>query len=148
MVSSLEQKSLILTWSNESIFSFWFELLKFYRVFLLGHLSGSVVEHLPSTQVVIPRVWDGVPRRAPCREPASPSASVSASFSVSHELKKKSLKKKSLFSQLRFQGYSPIFSSINFEFYFYSEVFCNLECIFLFGVRQGSHLFSPCSELV
>ena len=47
-----------------------------------GRLGGSVVEHLPSAQVVIPGSWDRVPHRAPCREPASPSACVSASLSV------------------------------------------------------------------
>ena len=49
----------------------------------MGRLGGSVVEHLPSAQGVIPEFWDQVPHRAPCGEPASPSAWVSASFSVS-----------------------------------------------------------------
>ena len=43
---------------------------------VLGRLSGSVVERLPSAQVVIPGSWD------PCREPASPSTYVSASVSL------------------------------------------------------------------
>ena len=47
-----------------------------------GHLGGSVIEHLPLAQVVIPGSWDQVPHRAPCMEPASPSAYVSASLSV------------------------------------------------------------------
>ena len=50
---------------------------------VLGHLGGSVVEHLPLAQVVVPGSWDRVPHRAPCMEPASPSACVSASLSVS-----------------------------------------------------------------
>ena len=33
---------------------------------VLGHLGGSVVEHLPLAQVVIPGSWDRVPHRAPC----------------------------------------------------------------------------------
>ena len=45
-----------------------------------GHLGGSVVEHLPLAQGVIPGSWDRVPHRAPCVEPASPSACVSASL--------------------------------------------------------------------
>ena len=48
-------------------------------------LGGSVVEHLPSAEGVIPGSWDRVPHRAPCREPASPSAYVSASLCASHE---------------------------------------------------------------
>ena len=48
-----------------------------------GHLGGSVVEHLPLTQIMIPGSWDGVPHRAPHREPASPSAYVSASLCMS-----------------------------------------------------------------
>ena len=46
----------------------------------LGHLSGSVVEHLPSAQVVILGSWDRVLHWAPCREPASPSACVSHEY--------------------------------------------------------------------
>ena len=53
------------------------------NVKLLGHLGGSVVDHLPLAQVMIPGSWDWVPHQAPCREPASPSACVSAPFSVS-----------------------------------------------------------------
>ena len=48
----------------------------------LGRLGGSVFEHLPLAQVVIPGSWDGVPDWAPLREPASPSAYVSASVSL------------------------------------------------------------------
>ena len=48
-----------------------------------GRLGGSVVERLPSAQVVILGSWDRVPHQAPCREPASPSACVSASVSAS-----------------------------------------------------------------
>ena len=43
-----------------------------------GHLGGSVVEHLPLAQVMIPRPWDRVPHWAPHREPASLSVYVSA----------------------------------------------------------------------
>ena len=50
-----------------------------------GHLGGSVVERLPSPQVVTPESWDLVPHWAPHRKPASPSAYVSASLCVSHE---------------------------------------------------------------
>ena len=50
---------------------------------LSEHLDGSVVEHLPLAQVVIPGSWDEVPHQAPHREPASPSACVSASLSLS-----------------------------------------------------------------
>ena len=48
----------------------------------MGHLSGSVVEHLPLAQGVNPGSWDGVLHWAPHRELASPSACVSASLSV------------------------------------------------------------------
>ena len=48
-----------------------------------GHLGGSVVEHLPSVQVVTPGSQDQVPRRAPLMEPASLSACVSATLCVS-----------------------------------------------------------------
>ena len=53
----------------------------------MGRQGGSVVEHLSSAQVVIPRSQDRVLHRAPNVEPASPSASVSASLSlcVPHE---------------------------------------------------------------
>ena len=47
-----------------------------------------MVEHLPSTQVMIPRSWDRVPHGAPYMEPASPSDYVSASLCVSHEKNK------------------------------------------------------------
>ena len=56
------------------------------KTYVLGHLCGSVVEHLPSAQVVILDSWDPVPYRAPCREPASPSACASASLSLSLSL--------------------------------------------------------------
>ena len=45
-----------------------------------GRLGGSVVEHLPWAQVMIPGSQDQAPRWAPRREPASPSACVSASL--------------------------------------------------------------------
>ena len=57
-------------------------LIKIYK--LLGCLGGSVVEHLPLAQAVIPGSWDQVLHRAPYREPFSPSACVSASLCV-HE---------------------------------------------------------------
>ena len=47
-----------------------------------GHLGGSVVERLPSSQGMLLETQDRVPHRAPCVEPASPSASVSASLSL------------------------------------------------------------------
>ena len=52
----------------------------------LGHLGGSVVEHPPLAQVVIPRSWDLVPPSGSRREPASPSACVCLCLSrcVSH----------------------------------------------------------------
>ena len=46
-------------------------------------LGGSVVEHLPLAQVVIPGSWDQVSHGASPREPASPSACVSASLFLS-----------------------------------------------------------------
>ena len=49
----------------------------------MGHLGGSVVEHLPLAQVVILGSWDRVLHQAPCREPASLSAYISASLCVS-----------------------------------------------------------------
>ena len=49
------------------------------------HVGAPVVEHLPSTQVMIPEFWDRVPHQGPGREPASPSAYVSASLCVSLE---------------------------------------------------------------
>ena len=49
----------------------WAEVTGRYKIFRLknlklGRLGGSVVEHLPSAQVVTPRSWDQVPHRAPC----------------------------------------------------------------------------------
>ena len=44
-----------------------------------GHLGGSVVEHLPSAQIVILGSWDGVPEGSLL----SPYAYVSASLCVS-----------------------------------------------------------------
>ena len=37
----------------------------------IGHLGGSVVEHLPLSQGMILELWDQVPHWAPCVEPAS-----------------------------------------------------------------------------
>ena len=54
------------------------------KIWLVGHLGGSVVEHVPLALVVIQGSWDGVLHQAPCIEPASPSACVSASLYVSH----------------------------------------------------------------
>ena len=45
-----------------------------------GYLGGSVVDHLPSAQVVIPGFWDQVPHRVPHSEPAYVSASLSVSL--------------------------------------------------------------------
>ena len=59
------------------------DLKSFIEKSEMGHLGGSVVEHLPLAQVVILGSWDGVPHQAHHREPASPSAYVSASLSVS-----------------------------------------------------------------
>ena len=55
------------------------------EISLRGRLGGSLVEHLPSAEVVIPGSRDQVPPQAPRREPASSSACVSASVCVSHE---------------------------------------------------------------
>ena len=49
----------------------------------MGHLSGSVVERLPSTQVMILGSWDQVLHQDLHGEPASPSVYASASLSVS-----------------------------------------------------------------
>ena len=56
---------------------------KIIKSWVRGHLGGSVVEHLPSAQVVVPGLWDRVPHQAPFCEPASLSAYVPASHSVS-----------------------------------------------------------------
>ena len=50
-----------------------------------GCPGGSVIEHLPSAQVMILGSWDRVPHRAPHKESASASAYVSASVCVSLE---------------------------------------------------------------
>ena len=55
------------------------------KKWILGHLDGSVFEHLPSAQVIIPGSWDRILHQAPHAEPASPSAYVSVSLCVSHE---------------------------------------------------------------
>ena len=47
--------------------------------FVLGHLGGSAVEHLPLTQGMIPGSWDRVPHQVPHGQPASLSAYVSES---------------------------------------------------------------------
>ena len=52
-----------------------------------GHLSRSVMEHLPLAQVVIPGSWVRVPHQAPQSKPASPSAS--APFSWINKILKK-----------------------------------------------------------
>ena len=41
----------------------------FFNRNLKGHLAGSMVEHLPLAQVMIPGSWDGVLHQAPHREP-------------------------------------------------------------------------------
>ena len=63
-------------------------------IYIQGHLSGSVVEHLPLAQAVIPGSWDRVRHPVPRREPASPSAYVSASLCVSLMNKKQNKTKK------------------------------------------------------
>ena len=57
-------------WTSDKVFPF--NMVEF-----VGHLGGSVVEHLPSAQGVIPESRDGAPHQAPCEEPASPSLCVS-----------------------------------------------------------------------
>ena len=52
---------------------------------LREHLGGSVVEHLPSAQVVNLGSWDQILHQAPLMELASPSAYVFASLCVSQE---------------------------------------------------------------
>ena len=49
----------------------------------IGHLGDSMVECLPSAQVMILESWDQLLHQAPRGEPASPSSRVSASLSVS-----------------------------------------------------------------
>ena len=46
-------------------------------------MSGTVVEHLPLAQLVIPESYDQVLHQPPRGEPVSPSAYVSDSLSVS-----------------------------------------------------------------
>ena len=60
-------------------------IILFKNLQLEGHLGGSVVEHPPLAQVVIPESQDRVPHRALHREPTFPSACVSASVCDSHE---------------------------------------------------------------
>ena len=55
------------------------------KVSVLGHLDGSVVEHLPLARVMILGSWDPFLHQTPHREPASPSAHISTSLCVSHE---------------------------------------------------------------
>ena len=59
------------------------------KSYALEHLSGSVVEHLPSAQGVILGSWDQIPHQARHGEPASPPAYVSASLSLSLSLMNK-----------------------------------------------------------
>ena len=54
----------------------------FQKKNFVGHLSGSVVEHLLLAQVMNLGSWDLVPHWGPNREPDSPSAYVSASLCV------------------------------------------------------------------
>ena len=51
----------------------------------IGGIPGSVVEHLPSAQGVVPESPNQVPYQGPLGEPASPSALVFAFLFVSHE---------------------------------------------------------------
>ena len=62
-----------------------FSASKLKRNEFLGYLGGSVVEQLPSAQVVTlgSWSWDPDPHRASHREPASPSAYISASLCLS-----------------------------------------------------------------
>ena len=62
-------------------------MVVFHKQTLSGYLGGSVVERLPSAQVVILGSWGRVPDRAPGGEPASPSASLCfcLSLCVSHK---------------------------------------------------------------
>ena len=53
------------------------------KISVQGHLGGSVVEHLPLAQVMIPGSWDGVSHQAPQREPASLPVSLPLSLCVS-----------------------------------------------------------------
>ena len=50
------------------------------KISSLGYLGGSMVEHLPSAQVMIPESWDQVLYQAPHKKPASVSASLSVSY--------------------------------------------------------------------
>ena len=52
------------------------------KTHFLGCLGGSVVERLPSAQIMILGSWDQVLHRAPRKEPASPSAYVSVCLSL------------------------------------------------------------------
>ena len=55
----------------------------YFKLIFGGHLGGSMVEHLPSAQGMIPESWDRVLYQVPREEPASPSACVSAPLCVS-----------------------------------------------------------------
>ena len=55
----------------------------FLKDYKQGRLGVSVIEQLPSAQVVILGSWDQVPHQVPHGDPASPSACVSASLSLS-----------------------------------------------------------------
>ena len=57
----------------------------FLKSKVLEYLGGSVVECLPSTQVMIPRVLGSSPASGSLDGAASPSDYVSASLCVSHE---------------------------------------------------------------
>ena len=49
----------------------------------MGHLGGSMVEHLPLAQVMIPVSWDQVPHQALCRGASFSLCLCLASFSES-----------------------------------------------------------------
>ena len=50
----------------------WLALEMQIKTLVRGHLGGSVVESLPSAQVLILGSWDGFLHQAPHGEPASP----------------------------------------------------------------------------
>jgi len=41
-------------------------MFPFFKIVTWGRLGGSVIERLPSAQVMIPRSWDQAPHWAPC----------------------------------------------------------------------------------